>query len=78
MTLVLRDIPEEVEQALRAKAEAEGKTPEQVAIEALSANAALKGGKKSDFSRVVGTWVDDPIFDEVRREHDQIDPDLWK
>ena len=72
MTLVLRHIPEEIEQAIRAQAKAERKTPEQVAIEMLSATAATRTVKKRDFSRVVGTWVDDPIFDAVRREHDQI------
>ena len=78
MTLVLRDIPEDVERALRAKAQAEGKTPEQVAIEAIAATTSPTGKEKNDFSAVVGTWVEDPIFDEIGREHERIDPDLWK
>lgn len=78
MTLVLRDIPEDVERALRAKAQAEGKTPEQVAIEALAATTSPSSAKKSDFSAVVGTWVEDPVFEQIRREHEQIDPELWK
>jgi hypothetical protein len=78
MTLVLRDIPHELEQALRDKAQAQGKTAEQVAIETLATAVSVKPARKSDFSKVVGTWVDDPVFDELRREHEQIDPDLWK
>jgi plasmid stability protein len=78
MTLVLRDIPEDVERALRARAKAEGKTPEQIAIEAIAATTSPSSGMKSDFSAVVGTWVEDPVFDQIRREHEQIDPKLWK
>ena len=81
MTLVLRDIPEEVEKALRAKAEAEGKTTEQVAIEALRTVAASDSGtptKKRDLSDLAGTWKEDPEFDQIMREQDQIDPEIWK
>lgn len=77
MTLVLRDIPEDVERALRTKAQAEGKTPEQVAVEALRAVAA-SGAKKRDLSDLAGTWKEDPEFDRIMREQDQIDPELWK
>lgn len=80
MTLVLRDIPEDVERALRAKAQAEGKTTEQIAVEALRAITAPSDGpaKKRDLSDLAGTWKEDPEFDRIMREQDQIDPELWK
>ena len=31
-----------------------------------------------DLDDLVGTWVEDPVFDEVIREMDSVDPDLWR
>jgi plasmid stability protein len=76
MRLTIENIPDELEKALRARAEAEGKTMNDLALEALRSAAA--GTRKRDFSGVAGTWVDDPAFEQVRRAHDQIDPDVWR
>lgn len=78
MRLTIDNIPDKLEQALRSKASAEGKTLNDLALEALHAVAGNGGSKKRDFGAVAGTWVDEPAFEEVRRMHDQIDPDLWK
>lgn len=77
MTLILRDIPEDVERALHVKAQAEGKSVEQVAVEMLR-SVLVSGAKKRDLSDLAGTWVKDPVFDQIRREHERIDPELWK
>jgi len=31
-----------------------------------------------DLDDLVGTWVEDPVFDEVIREMDSVDADLWR
>ena len=79
MTLTIRDIPEPVESALREKARAEGKTIDQVALDAISAAVgAASTVKKRDLSDLAGTWVEDPPFDQIMREQDRIDPEMWK
>lgn len=77
MTLMLPDIPRDLNQALRRRAEAEGKTVDQVAVEAIRAGLGLPS-KKRDLSDFAGTWSEDPAFDEVRKFHEQIDPEMWR
>jgi hypothetical protein len=80
MQYTLRNIPRKLDKALRAKAKAERKSLNQVVIEALQTGLGLNGEprKYRDLSDIAGTWVENPVFDEIRREHDQIDPELWK
>ena len=78
MELTLRNIPSELGQALRAKARAEGRSIDEVAVEALAAAVTGRPAKKRDLSDIAGTWVEDPVSDEIRREHERIDPDPWK
>lgn len=78
MELTLRNIPSDLGKALHAKARAEGKSIDEVAVEALAVAISTPSTKKRDLSDIAGTWVEDPVFDEIRREHERIDPDLWK
>ncbi len=80
MQYTIRNIPRRLDKALRAKARAEGKSLNKIAVEALEAAMGVNGElpKRRDLSGIVGTWVEDPAFDAVIREHDQIDPELWK
>ncbi len=73
----IQNIPRKIDEALRARAQAQGKTVDQVALEAIETGLGLSvgGGKQRDLSDIAGTWVEDPIFDEVRRSHETIDPD---
>lgn len=73
MTITLRDIPSDLERALSAKARAAGKPVEQVAVEILAvATQTLSCAGKPDLSAIIGSWVDDPAFDQVRRDHEVI------
>lgn len=76
----IRDVPLYVNEALRQRAKTEGKSLNQVAVEALTAGAGLgdKPVKYRDLDHLVGTWVEDPAFDEIIREMDRIDPEMWK
>jgi len=46
----------------------------------LSAGLGLgtKRVKRRDLSDLVGSWVEDPAFDEAIRDQDRIDPEMWK
>ena len=77
MRLTIDNIPDDLERALRSKAQAEGKTLNELAIEALQlAASAGAAAKRRDFGAVAGTWVDEPLFEQVRNAHEQIDVDL--
>ena len=34
--------------------------------------------RRRDLGDIAGTWVEDPAFDDVMRDQDRVDPDLWK
>ncbi len=78
MELTIRDIPDEVYRALQARSAAEGRPLDQIILHALEVASLRFMEKKRDLSFIAGTWVEDPVFDEIRAEHERIDPDLWK
>ena len=80
MTLVISDLPAEVDTALRKKSSAEGRPLDQVAVDAIRAGLGLSTpqAKKRDLSDIAGTWVEDPEFDKAMAEQDQIDPEMWR
>jgi hypothetical protein len=77
MELML-NIPEGVGKALQQKAEAEGKSFAEAALDALEVglqSAAAPPKKMRDLSDLAGTWVEDPEFDKFMAEQDQVHPD---
>ena len=76
----LRDIPPRVDEALRRKAKEQGVSLNRAAVEAIAHGLGLSEEKPvyHDLDHLVGTWVEDPAFDEAIRQMDSIDPDLWK
>lgn len=77
MQYTIRNIPRRIDQALRRKAKAEGKSLNQAAVEALAAGLALNGEpvEHHDLDHLIGSWVSDPAWEQVRRDHEQIDPE---
>jgi plasmid stability protein len=75
--LQIQNIPRQIDEALRARAQAQGKTVDQVAIEAMETGLGLNAQqqKKRDLNDVAGTWVEDPVFDQVREFHERVDPE---
>ena len=75
----IRGVPDVVDQALRARAKKENKSLNQVALEAIQ-QALLSEQPKvyHDLDFLIGTWVEDPEFDKVRAEHEQIDEEAWR
>ena len=83
MQYTLRNVPKKVDQALRKKAKAEGRSLNDVALEALAAGAgvpdeAAQRVKHMDLSDIAGTWVEDPEFDRIIAEQDRVDPEKWR
>ena len=80
MQYTIRQIPEAVDAEIRRRARQEGKSLNEVAIEALARGVGL-GGEPVRFRAlgdVSGRWQEDPEFDRAIREQRQIDESLWK
>jgi plasmid stability protein len=76
----VRNIPEQVDRALRRRVRETGRSFNQIAVEALAAGAGEPARPRRDLSGIAGSVTAreaDEIEDEVRRQR-QIDPELWK
>lgn len=80
MQYTLRGIPNELDKALRRKAKREKKSLNAVALEVLAEAVGVEPAprKRRDLSDLLGTWREDPAFDEVARDQRRVDPDLWR
>ncbi len=82
MQYTIRDIPKQVDDALRRRAKQQGRSLQDVALEALAAGAGLplngQRVKQRDLSGFAGTYVPDPGFEEALREADQVRPEDWE
>ncbi len=79
MQYTLREIPLTVDQELRRRAKAEGKSLNTVAIEALVRGSGLGENpiRQRDLSDIIGTWQEDHEFDQAIADQDRIDERLW-
>ena len=84
MQYTIRKIPRELDRALRRKAKQQGKSLNEMAIEAMAYGVGVgvptaNGQRKyRDLSDWVGTYVKDPGFEEALRDQDRIDPEMWR
>jgi len=80
MQYTIRRIPKAVDDAVRERARATGKSLNEAALEVLADGAGVKGvpRKRRDLSDIAGTWKADKTFDSVLAEQDRIDKDLWR
>ena len=80
MQYTIRSIPEPVNRALRARATREGKSLNEVVIEALERGLDLEGHpvRRRDLGGIAGSWVRDVEVDRALDEQRTIDPDLWR
>jgi len=77
--LTVRNVPPQVEKALRRKAAEEKKSLNGVLVEALTQAAGLspEGNVFTDLDCLAGIWVEDPAFDEAIRLQDTVDEETW-
>lgn len=80
MTYTITNVPEEIERALRARAAAEHKSPEQAILDALARDLGVSRPcqKKRDLSDIAGTWEEDPEFDAALEDQRRIDWEMWQ
>ena len=80
MQYTLRNIPDDIDRAIRAKARAEGKSLNQAMLEVLRAGLNLSGPltKKRDLSEFAGSWIEDPAFDQAVAEFRQVNSEDWR
>jgi hypothetical protein len=80
MQYTLRNVPQAVDEALRRRAREEGKSLNDVALEALCEGVGLgpQRLRRRDLSDLAGSWKPDAEFKKAIAAQDQIDEDLWK
>lgn len=82
MQYTLRDIPKKVDEALRKKAKEQGRSLNDVAVEALAIVSGVvepaQPIKYRDLSDIAGTYVHDPGFEAAMKAQDVVNPEDWK
>jgi plasmid stability protein len=76
----IRAVPPAIDKALRERARREGKSLNQLVLEALRRGLGVDApvAQFHDLDRLIGTWVDDPEFDAAIAAQDTVDEDLWR
>jgi plasmid stability protein len=80
MQYTLRNVPPALDTLLRRRAKEEGRSLNEVALEALRRGLGLSAAplQQRDLTDVAGAWETDRATDAVLAEQRQIDPDLWR
>ena len=80
MQYTLRGIPAALDEAIRERAKTEGKSLNEVAVEALADGLGLGDEDivRRDLSDVVGTWRKEAAVDAAVAAQDRVDEGLWK
>jgi plasmid stability protein len=75
----IRSVPDHVDRALRRRARQEHKSLNKVILEALEQAVATEAPKlHHDLDFLIGTWREDPAFDEAMKDFEQIDEEMWR
>jgi hypothetical protein len=80
MQYTIRNVPEYLDAFLRDAARAQGKSLNEVTIEALTRGAGLRESRcrQRDLRDIAGTWQEDPAFDSAIVAQDTVDREMWK
>ena len=80
MQYTIRNVPETLDAMLRDRARKEGKSLNQVVLEAIARALGIpqEPVRQRDLSELSGTWREDPEFDRAIEDQDRIDEDLWR
>ncbi len=79
MQYTIRKVPNSLDAALRQRAREQGKSLNDVAIEALARGAGVSGehNRQRDLRDIAGTWRSDRAFDRALAAQDTIEKELW-
>jgi hypothetical protein len=80
MQYTIRNIPDYLDTALRDVAREQGKSLNEVAIEALARGAGLGQAqvRQRDLSDIAGSWRKDPAFERAIAAQDAVDEEMWR
>ena len=80
MQYTIRGIPTAVDNALRERARAAGKSLNAAAVDALSEGSGMAGKprKRRDLGDIAGTWKADRAVESALAAQDRVDEDLWR
>jgi hypothetical protein len=80
MQYTIRRIPVALDNALRQRARASGKSLNETAVDALAEGSGMAGKprKHRDLGDIAGMWKSDKAVDRALAAQDQIDADLWR
>lgn len=80
MQYTIRGVPPAVDEALRDRARASGKSLNEAAIDTLAEGAGLTGAprKRRDLRDIAGTWKADKAVESALAAQDRVDQDLWR
>jgi hypothetical protein len=80
MQYTLRGISPALDEAVRERASAEGKSLNEVAVEALAEALGLGADEivRRDLSDIVGSWRKDAAVEAALDAQDEVDQALWK
>jgi plasmid stability protein len=74
----VRNVPERVDQALRARAHQERKSINQLTLEILAEAVSENDHPKRNLASIAGTWASDADTEEALEDQRRIDPELWR
>ena len=76
----IRQLPPELDKTLRLQSKKSGKSLNAVVLETLVKGAGLadKPFVNHNLDKYIGTWVNDPGFDQAMEDFEKIDEEAWK
>jgi plasmid stability protein len=80
MQYTIRNVPDYLDAALRGAAREQGKSLNEVAIEALARGAGVgeRRCRQRDLHDIAGSWCEDAAFDSAIAAQDTVDEEMWK
>jgi len=80
MQYTIRGISPSLDNALRARARAAGRSLNQATVAALAEAAGVAGAplKRRDLGDIAGTWKADKALESALAAQDRVDKDLWR
>ena len=80
MQYTIRNVPKYLDAALRVSAREQGKSLNEVAIEALARGFGLGQARvrQRDLSDIAGSWRKDPAFELALAAQDTVDEEMWQ
>ena len=81
MQYTIRGVPPAIDNALRARARAAGKSLNEAAVDALAQGVGVGTvtvRKRRDLADIAGTWKADKALEAALADQDRVDEDLWR